>query len=360
MRRALRLAARGVRSADPNPAVGCVVVREGQIIGEGWHRQAGGAHAEIHALQAAGSQAAGSTVYVTLEPCAHFGRTPPCVDALVQASVGRVVMAALDPNPLVAGGGRDRLTAAGIEVSVGVGRDWARVLNRGFYSRFERGRPWLVVKWASSLDGRAALSSGESQWITGPIARAAVHRARARASAVMTGVGTVIADDPQLNVRLPKAVRQPLRVILDSHLRTPPDARLFDHGGSVHVFCVDGSQAARDRLERRGATVHVVAAEPKNRVDVGEVLKRLAQLEVNSVWAEAGPELAGSVIDAGWVDEIEVYFGPHFFGPGARASVLVNDAMQIEEPSAFRLRSVHRVAHDVRVRLEKRQSSYPN
>lgn len=357
MRRALRLAARGSRSADPNPAVGCVIVRDGQVVGEGWHRQAGSPHAEMHALQAAGTRAVDSTVYVSLEPCAHYGRTPPCADALVRAGVKRVVLATLDPNPLVAGAGREKLLGAGIEVSCGIGHAGARFLNRGFYSRFERGRPWVTVKWASSLDGRAALASGESQWITGPIARAGVHRARARASALMVGIGTVLSDDPQLNVRLPRVVRQPIRVILDSHLRTPPQAKLFNHGGSVHIFCLDAPRGARDRLEQRGAEIHSVGSDLKGRVNLEDVLRILTQLGVNSVWAEAGPGLAGSLIDAGWADELEVYFGPHLFGPAGRPSVLVADAGQIPQSTTFRLRAVDRVAGDFRVRLDRREQT---
>ncbi|MFZ1904884.1 MAG: bifunctional diaminohydroxyphosphoribosylaminopyrimidine deaminase/5-amino-6-(5-phosphoribosylamino)uracil reductase RibD, partial [Steroidobacteraceae bacterium] len=241
MQRALALAARGLATTQPNPRVGCVIAQRGRVVGEGWHEQPGEAHAEVLALRVAGAQAAGATAYVTLEPCNHHGRTPPCVDALIQARVARVVYAVADPNPLVNGRGDAALRAAGITVESGLMEQEATDLNVGFMQRMRTGRPWVRVKLAMSLDGRTALENGLSQWITGEAAREDVHRWRARSSAVMTGVSTVLADDPRLNVRLseeggPSEPRPPLRVVLDGALRTPPEARLFSTAGEVLIL----------------------------------------------------------------------------------------------------------------------------
>jgi len=321
MARALELAARGAASTDPNPTVGCVLVRDGAIVGEGFTQRAGGNHAEIEALAAAGAEAAGSTAYVTLEPCAHQGRTGPCTAALIAARVARVVFACDDPNPLVAGRGARALAAAGIEVASPLLAHEAELLNRGFFSRMRRGRPWMRLKLAASLDGRTALANGQSQWITGESARRDVHRWRASSSAVMTGIGTVLADDPALTARaddLTIDVREPLRVIVDSTLRTPPTARTLTLGGDVLI--VTGAAAATGpraaALEQAGARIEAVPANP--RCDLGAVVARLAELEINSVWLEAGPTLAGAMLAAGLVDEIVLYFAPCLLGNTAR------------------------------------------
>ncbi len=356
MRRALRLAVKGVRGCAPNPAVGCVIVDGGRIVGEGFHARAGEPHAEIMALRRAGESARGATAYVTLEPCGHHGRTPPCAPALVDAGLSRVVIAAGDPNPRVAGRGRDILMQAGIRVEQGACEAGARRINRGFFSRFERGRPWLTLKLAASLDGRSALANGTSQWITGPVSRAAVHRARARAGAVMTGVGTVLADDPSLNARLPGQDRQPLRVVLDSALSVPPQARLLDGGdggGSVHIFCVRGADTKRrEALVAAGAAVHELEAGEDGRPPPASVLAVLAELEVNEVYAECGPRLAGILIESGLVDELELFQGPHLFGPDAKGMAGLPPRTRIPDPPAWRVLRAQRCGRDVRIRIQ--------
>lgn len=354
MRRALRLAVKGLRGCAPNPAVGCVIARQGRVIGEGFHARAGEPHAEVLALRQAGEQARGATAYVTLEPCSHHGRTPPCAPALVEAGVKRVVVAIRDPNPRVAGSGLAFLHEAGIDVGEGVCESHARRINRGFFSRFERGRPWLTLKIASSLDGRSALANGTSQWITGPVSRAAVHRARARAGAVMTGVGTVHADDPALNARLHGQERQPLRVVLDSDLSLPPRAGLLgDTGGAVHVFCRGGADAGRrETLAAAGASIHEVEAGDDGRPRLESVLAALAELEVNEVYAECGPRLAGALIESGLVDELELYQGPHLFGSDARAFAELQSRARIPEPPLWRVVRAQRCGRDVRIRLQ--------
>lgn len=353
MRRALRLAVRGLRGSAPNPAVGCVIAKDGRILGEGFHARAGEAHAEVLALAAAGEAAHGATAYVTLEPCTHHGRTPPCAPALVEAGIARAVVAVGDPNPRVAGTGFDLLREAGVEVESGLCEASARRINRGFFSRFERGRPWLTLKLAASLDGKSALADGTSRWITGPLARAAVHRGRARTGAILTGIGTVLADNPALDVRLPGVKRQPLRIVLDSRLRTPPTAQLFANaGGTVHVFCAADDAERRRALEAAGAVVHRSDADADGRVEPGAVLRTLAGLEVNEIYAECGSRLAGTLITGDWVDELELFLGPHFFGAGARAFAALGDLVVIPEPPEWRVVWASRAGRDVRVRLQ--------
>ncbi len=314
MARALELAERGCYGAHPNPMVGCVIVRDGDIVGEGWHERAGGPHAEINALAAAGEAARDATVYVSLEPCAHHGKTPPCADALVDARVGRVIVAMQDPFPEVAGQGMQKLRDAGIDVRCGLLEERAEELNRGYLSRVRRGRPWLTLKIAASLDGCVAMANGESQWITGPDARADVQRYRARSGAVLSGIGTVLADDPSFTVRdesLGDAARQPLRVILDSRLRMPLSASMLDQPGDTLVFCAD--DAKRVTLENTGAEV-AVAAGADDRVDLLAVLEELGRREIGAVFVEAGPGLAGSLVDQGLVDELVIYQAPHIMG----------------------------------------------
>ncbi len=321
MARALRLARRGLYTTDPNPRVGCVIVRDGTIVGEGWHERAGELHAEIHALRAAGERARGATVHVTLEPCAHHGRTPPCADALVEAGVARVVAAMQDPNPQVAGQGLARLAAAGIETEIGVMAGEAEALNPGFVMRMRQDRPWVRCKLAMSLDGRTAMASGESRWITGEAARRDVHRLRARSSAILTGIGTVAADDPSLTVRLADLPedgwRQPLRVVVDSGLRMSPHARMLSLPGETLVATRSEDQDSIAALAVAGAeVVRLPAAD--GRVDLAALLALLAEREVNEVMVEAGPTLNGALLAAGLVDEIVVYMAPHLMGSDAR------------------------------------------
>jgi diaminohydroxyphosphoribosylaminopyrimidine deaminase/5-amino-6-(5-phosphoribosylamino)uracil reductase len=330
MRRALELAARGLYTTDPNPRVGCVLVRADRVVGEGWHERAGEAHAEVNALRAAGNAAAGATAYVTLEPCAHTGRTPPCTQALIGARVGRVVYAIGDPNPL-SGTGATVLRAAGIDVQGDVLAPEARALNPGFFKRMQTGLPWVRVKLAASLDGRTALASGVSRWVTASAARQDAQRFRARSSVVLSGSGTVLADDPALNVRIDGATRQPLRVLLDSELRVPPTARIFDREGPALVFTASTDAARRGELERRGVVVESVARSAGGGLALETVLRRLAEREANEVWVEAGARLAGALLDAGLVDELIVYLAPSLLGPTARPLVELPEITQLEQ-----------------------------
>ena len=317
MRRALALAEGGRYTAAPNPLVGCVLVRGGQLVGQGFHRRAGEGHAEVLALAEAGPRAAGATAYVTLEPCAHHGRTPPCAQALIGAGVARVVAAMADPNPRVAGQGLAQLRAAGVAVDCGVLADQAAALNPGFLKRMASGRPYVRVKMAQSLDGRSALADGASRWITGPAARADVQRWRARSQAIVTGVGTVLADDPQLTVRDVPDAPQPLRVVLDSRLRTPPTARLLREPGATLIATVDAGAAPAAALSAVGAQLIALPATAHG-VDLGALLDALGRRECNEVLVEAGPRLAGAFLSAGLADELIVYIAPHLLGHGAR------------------------------------------
>ena len=354
MARALELAALGMESADPNPRVGCVIAQGTRIVGEGWHVRAGEPHAEIVALAAAGASAAGATAYVTLEPCSHFGRTPPCADALLAARVARVVFAVGDPNPRVDGGGAARLAAAGIDVASGLLEAQASALNVGFLKRMRSGRPWLRLKSAASLDGRTALASGASRWITGEAARADVHHWRARSSAIVTGVGTVLADDPRLDVRRPTPlVRAPARVVIDSNLRTPPAARLFDAAGQVILLHATGDAAAAP-LAARGARVERIASESgqaSGRVDLGAAMHRLGELAMNELWVEAGPTLAGALLEAGLVDEWLHYVAPKLLGPQARPLAELAPLRQLEGAREFTIAEVAQLGADLRIRL---------
>lgn len=312
MARALQLAERGLWTTSPNPRVGCVLVRDGAIAGEGWHEKAGEPHAEVHALRAAGDRAKGATAYVTLEPCSHHGRTPPCAEALISAGVARVVAAMSDPNPLVAGRGLALLQAAGIETACGLLENEARELNIGFVSRMTRGRPWLRLKAAASIDGKTALSNGVSQWITGPGARRDGHRWRARACAILTGIGTVRDDDPQLSVREVDTSRQPLRVVVDSRLEIPLTARILQGGGTLVV----GAVANAEKIEMLRSTGNFAEILPNafGKVDLKALLELLAQRGINEVHAEAGFKLNGSLLNEGLVDELLLYQAPSLIG----------------------------------------------
>lgn len=316
MARALRLAAQGLYTTDPNPRVGCVLVKEDRIIAEGWHERAGEPHAEVHALRAAGKAARGATAYVTLEPCAHHGRTPPCADALIVAGVSRVVAAMTDPNPLVAGQGLDRLRAAGIAVTVGVLEAEARELNLGFVSRMTRGRPWVRLKTAISLDGKTALANGLSQWITGADARRDVHAWRARSGAMLTGIGTIRDDNPRLTVREVASPRQPLRVVVDSRLEIPLDAAILD-GGGVLVACANEDAGKSAALRARGAD-SVVLPNSHGKVDLPALLRELGRRGINEVMVEAGGKLNGSLLREGCIDELLIYQAPLLLGDTAQ------------------------------------------
>jgi diaminohydroxyphosphoribosylaminopyrimidine deaminase/5-amino-6-(5-phosphoribosylamino)uracil reductase len=357
MRRALELAGQGLYSTSPNPAVGCVLVRWGQAVGEGFHARAGGAHAEIAALEDAGPAAAGATAYVTLEPCSHHGRTPPCVDALIAAKVSRVVVAMRDPNPAVDGGGLARLAAAGIPTAIGLMAEEAAELNRGFVSRMTRGRPWVTLKLGASLDGRTALANGTSKWITGEPARADVQRLRARASAVVTGSGTVVADDPLLTARDPRFElrgRRLLRVVLDTQLRTPPTAHVLSVAGQTLILTRDADSPLAAALREAGASVEVVAT-GSGGLDLDSVLARLAALECNEVLVEAGPTLAGEFMRAGLVDELVVYMAPVVLGHAARSLFNMPALERMCDRCEFQWRDVERVGEDLRLTLRPRR-----
>ena len=330
MARALQLAARGLYTTSPNPRVGCVIVKGGKIIGEGWHQKAGEPHAEIHALLEAGMAAQGATVYVSLEPCAHHGRTPPCADALVGAGVARVIAAAQDPNPNVAGKGLARLKAAGIETLAGLMEKEARELNEGFFKRMVHGHPLVRIKTASSLDGKTALSSGQSKWITGEAARADVHKLRARACAILTGIETVLADNPQMNVRDVDTVRQPIKVIVDSRLRTPADAAILK-GAKTLIACAEPDAKKAAALEAAGAEILCLPG-ADGKVDLNALLSRLAQKGVNELMTEAGPRLNGALIAAGLADEWVQYLAPCLLGSAARP------LFELAEPAAMQQR----------------------
>lgn len=348
MARALRLAGRGLATTQPNPRVGCVIAQAGEVVGEGWHQRAGEPHAEVYALRAAGDRARGGTVYVTLEPCGLHGRTPPCADALIAAGVARVVIASEDvfQNEGMA---IERLRAAGIAVESGLMREAARELNRGFFSRIERGRPWLRLKLAMSLDGRTALANGESKWITGEAAREDVQRWRARSSALLTGIGTVLADDPRLTARVPGlAGPPPLRVVLDRHLRTPPGAHVLDGSTPTLVFHAPGMQpphAGFDRVERTAVETGAGG------LDLAGVLAELGRRGVNELQVEAGPVLSGALFAAGLVDECLLYVAPVLLGDAARPLLALPTLSEMA--SRWRLRTVEQrqVGDDLRLLL---------
>lgn len=319
MRRALALADRVLFTTAPNPRVGCVIVRDGRVLGEGATQPPGGPHAEICALRDAqqrNESVEGATMYVTLEPCSHFGRTPPCVDAVLAARPARVVVAIGDPNPLVNGQGLARLREAGIEVATGVCAEEALALNAGFISRMSRGLPWVWMKMAASLDGRSALHNGMSQWITGPEARADGHRWRARSCVVLTGMGTVLKDDPQLNVRGVDTPRQPRKAVVDGRFEIPEGARLFD-GAEVIVFTAREDAAKAARLADKNARVVVLPAQAPDRVDLPAMMRWFAQEQFNEVHVEAGAGLSGALVAAGCVDELLLYLAPVLLGDAA-------------------------------------------
>ncbi|MEQ1800583.1 MAG: bifunctional diaminohydroxyphosphoribosylaminopyrimidine deaminase/5-amino-6-(5-phosphoribosylamino)uracil reductase RibD [Gammaproteobacteria bacterium] len=353
MARALQLAARGLNTTHPNPRVGCVIASGETVISEGWHVRAGGPHAEADALARAGSAARGATAYVTLEPCCHTGRTPPCTTGLIAAGVRRVVYGAADPNPRVNGGGEQALRAAGIEVSGGLMAAESELLNAGFMLRMRRGWPLVRSKIAATLDGRTALADGRSQWLTGEAAREDVQRWRARSAAILTGIGTVLADDPALTVReVGQALPiQPLRVILDSGYRTPAMARILARPGDVLLFGAGAgpdADARRSALVSRGVLVEV-APDAAGRADLAAVVRRLGELEINEVWVEAGPVLNGALLAAGLIDELVVYQAPSVLGASARGMFELAPLDDLPARPQFRLHEARCVGEDLRL-----------
>lgn len=352
MAHALRLAARGLYDTDPNPRVGCVLVHGDAVVGEGWHERAGGPHAEINALLQAGHAAHGATAYVTLEPCCHHGRTPPCSTALIRAGVARVVAAMQDPNPRVAGQGMAALAQAGIEVETGVMAAEAERLNCGFVKRMRTGMPWVRLKLAMSLDGRTALASGESRWITGEGARADVQRLRARSSAILTGIGTVLADDPMLNVRSARAgdeVRQPLRVVLDSRLRLPSTARLLGLPGSTYVLTTESDERRINALTRDTVSVAVLPMRTNKRLNLDAAMRFLGEQDCNEVHVEAGPTLAGALVQDGLVDELVIYLAPHLLGDAARGLVTLPGLERMDQRVRLSITDIRAVGDDWRI-----------
>ena len=377
LERALALARRGLFTAHPNPRVGCVLVRDGEIVGEGWHRQAGEPHAEAHALEAAGARARDATAYVTLEPCCHFGRTPPCTTALIEAGVARVVAGARDPDPRVAGGGFERLRAAGIDAGATDSPRLARAaaeLNAGFFARVRRGRPFVRLKLAASLDGRTALPDGSSRWITGEEARRDVQRWRARAGALLTGAGTLLADDPRLTVRpaelecretgagteAPPDPDRLVRVVLDSRLRTPPAATLFASPAPVLIVTGSAAAAGSERVGAlRAAGAEVLAArdcdsdeggDGSDRVDVVALLHLLGEREINEVLVECGPTLAATLVESGVVDELLLYFAPTLLGSDSRPLVDLVAPPDMASRIGLRILESKPIGGDLRVR----------
>lgn len=346
MSRALELARLGLATTTPNPRVGCVIVRDGQVVGEGWHRRAGEAHAEIVALGQAGGRARGATVYLTLEPCSHFGRTPPCVDALVEARVGRVIAAMEDPNPSVNGRGLARLRDAGIDVRCGLLQHEATELNIGFVSRMVRGRPWVRLKVAATLDGLTAMPDGTSQWLTGEAARTDGHAWRARACAILTGIGTVRDDDPQLSVRLVETSRQPIRIVVDSRLEIDLQARVLA-GAPAWIACAVDNPDKERELRDRGCEV-LRLPNPHGKVDLAALMTELGNRGLNELHVEAGYKLNGSLVRAGVVDELLAYVAPSLLGKGLPMFELDAPA-DLDRQHRLRFTDVERLGSDLRL-----------
>ncbi|MEW5943199.1 MAG: bifunctional diaminohydroxyphosphoribosylaminopyrimidine deaminase/5-amino-6-(5-phosphoribosylamino)uracil reductase RibD [Pseudomonadota bacterium] len=347
MARAMRLAEKGLCTTTPNPRVGCVIVRDGAVVGAGFHHRAGEPHAEVRALREAGARARGATAYVTLEPCSYHGRTPPCAEALIEAGVGRVVAAMQDPNPLVAGKGLALLRQAGIETECGLLENEACELNIGFVARMTRGRPWVRLKIAASLDGKTALSNGESRWITGADARRDAHRLRARSCAVLTGIGTVLADDPLLTVREVETGRQPLRVVVDSRLNMPPRAAMLAVG-PVLVATGSTDEARRERLRAAGAEILALPL-AQGRVDLECLLTELGRRGINEVTVEAGKTLNGALLAAGLADEFIVYLAPLLLGDKARGMLDLPELTDMGQRRELEIRELTMVGRDMRI-----------
>ena len=340
MARVLELAGKGLYSATPNPRVGCVLTQGETVVGEGWHEKAGGPHAEVVAIAQAGARAGGAAMYVNLEPCSHHGRTPPCIDSIQKSKISRVIAAMLDPNPKAAHGG-EALARAGIGFEHGLMEAEARELNIGFVSRMTRNRPWVRMKIAATLDGRTALSNGKSQWITGPEARQDGHRWRARACAILTGIGTVNADDPRLTVRDVETQRQPLRVVVDSRLEISPQARVLEAGGAL-IFCaVDSKKELNAEIQR--------LPNPQGKVELPLMLEELARRSVNELHVEAGFRLNGSLVREGCVDEFLIYLNPSFLGDDAEGMLALSGIYSLDEKIKLKIASLDRIGDDIRI-----------
>jgi diaminohydroxyphosphoribosylaminopyrimidine deaminase/5-amino-6-(5-phosphoribosylamino)uracil reductase len=352
MASAIDLSRLGEGDTHPNPCVGCVVVHEGEIVGEGYHSRAGEAHAEILALAQAADKARGATMYINLEPCCHQGRTPPCTDTIARAGIERVVCAMEDPNPMVSGGGFDVLRTAGVDVEFGLLESEARWLNRGFITRMLSGRPWVALKIGATLDGRTATESGESQWITGLEAREDVHKQRARYSAIMTGIGTVAADDPQMTVRLVATEKEPLRVVLDTNLRIASDAQIIGDDGNILILTGSEDDKKRVVLEAKGAEIVSLPIETNNGggIDLQSVLEELGLRDHNDVFVECGGGLAGSLLEHGLVDELLVYYAPSVLGGSARGMFDTKTVEKLIDRPQFRFHDVIQIGDDVRAR----------
>ena len=357
MQHAIRLATKGRYSTEPNPRVGCVIVKDGHVVGEGWHKRAGEAHAEINALEQAGSNADGATVFVTLEPCSHTGKTPPCVDALIRAGVGKVIAAMQDPNPLVAGQGLKRLQEAGIEVESGLLESQARDLNPGFIKRMEAGRPFVRVKLAMSLDGRTAMASGESKWISCDASRDDVQRLRAESSAVLTGIGTVLADDPSMNVRLSaeelgvEEIRQPKRIVLDSQLKIPGTAKIIDRESDSGGECVVYTTV---NVDNRDDYPYIIEnnVTRDGKIDLQMLMKNLAEDEINLLHVEAGSVLCGALLKNDLVDEIIVYMAPHIMGDDAKGLFHLPGLDKMKDRIALQVKDVRPIGNDIRITIQ--------
>ncbi len=365
MQHAIRLAKKGRYSTEPNPRVGCVIVKDGQMVGEGWHKRAGEAHAEINALEQAGSNASGATVFVTLEPCGLTGNTPPCTDALIKAGVGKVIAAMQDPNPLVAGKGLKKCQDAGIEVESGLLERQARELNPGFIKRMETGRPFVRVKLAMSLAGRTAMASGESKWISSDASRDDVQRLRAESSAVLTGIGTVLADDPSMNVRLSAAelgveeIKQPKRIVLDSQLRMPATAKIINREGAKEGSsggeCVVYTTVNVDNKNNYPYIIeNNVTLDGK--IDLQLLMKNLAADEINLLHVEAGSVLCGALLKNGLVDEIIIYMAPHIMGDDAKGLFHLPGLEKMEDKIAMQLKDVRSIGNDIRITIQPCQT----
>ena len=356
MAEAIKLAERGLYSTDPNPRVGAVVVKDGKIIGRGFHVKAGEAHAEVLAIKEAGAAARGADLYVTLEPCSHHGKTPPCAEAVIAAGIKRVTAAMTDPNPQVSGKGFEKLNAADIITARGLMEDESKAINPGFISRMTRGRPWVRTKLAVSMDGRTALASGESKWISGDASREDVHRWRARSSAVLTGIGTLLKDDPSLNVRLPGEWRQPMKVVVDTYLSTPANAKIFkQQPDSVYIATTVEDPEEYAVLEEVGANIQVFQEKSGGMMDLKTVLETLAELECNEVLVEAGAGMNGPLLAAGLVDEIILYMAPHLLGDTARGMFSLPMLVSMDQRRQVDVVDMRMIGADIRLILRPKQ-----
>ncbi len=350
MARAIHLAKRGLTTTDPNPHVGCVLVKDGRIIGEGWHKRAGLAHAEVEALNNAAEDTTGATAYVTLEPCSHHGRTPPCCETLVKAGIKRVVAAMQDPNPRVSGQGFAHLKAAGVVVSYGVLEEDARALNRGFIMRMTKGCPFVRSKLAMSLDGRTAMASGESQWITSSEARADVHRLRSESSAIITGINTVLADNPALTARVEKEVVQPVRVVLDSALKMPTHAKMASLPGRSLILTCSQDKARKEVLQKAGFEIYSLP-DDQGRLDLPEVMTFLAEQEINEVLVEAGAVLNGALLAGNLVDEWIIYAAPYILGDQGRGLFTLPNFQKLADKKQLKFQDIRHVGQDLKLTL---------